>query len=127
MMMSLFLAACHGNDVPDAPDTFVDVYVGANAIQCEYSGDHAEQSAKVLTNAGVTVKSSQCASMTEVMFPAVCGGGSDAINIHTIATSDLEKARAAGFAPVSELSAGKSKGYAVRDCSGRGVRNDPSI
>lgn len=127
-MLSLTLVACHGTEVAgNAPESYVDVYVSAKAIQCEYSGDSAEKTAKVLIDADVAVKTSQCASMTDVMFPAVCGGGSGEINIHTIATGDLPKAKAAGFAPVSELRAGKTKGYVVGDCSGRGVRTDSSI
>ena len=126
----LTLAGCQ--QVMETPEATKDdpvlVYVSAKAIQCEYGGHTTDDTAKVLEDAGITVSASQCAVLTEVMYPAVCGGGSGSINVHTIGSSNLEKAVDLGYAPVSSLKTAQSKGYAKQDCSGRGgERKDSSL
>ena len=53
----------------------VTIYINRGVIQCEPSGITPEESAKVLTNAGVDVISSSCGFMTGRAVLAVCGGG----------------------------------------------------
>ena len=119
----LLLAACQSVEVAESREL---VYISAQAVQCEFSGHPAQVTAQALEDAGVAVAESQCAFLTDVMYPAVCGGGSGGINVHAIASSDLEKALALGYKPVSELKVEKRAGYEVQDCKGRGRRMDSS-
>ena len=78
------------------------VFKSRGAVQCEGRGTAPEAMRAELERAGVRVQASACGSDGR-MRPAVCGAGTDEINLFDIAAADLPRAQALGFAPLSQL------------------------
>ena len=84
--------------------TFV-VYKSTGARQCEPdSGTSLAASQALLTNAKITLYKSSCGVITGVAYPAVCGGGTPNVNMHTIATTDVRTAMSLGYRQISTSS-----------------------
>lgn len=78
--------------------TDIAVFINKGEKQCvEGSGLSLEQSAAALVAVGVEVEQSLCGYKSGVVFPAVCGAGTAAVNIHHIQLEDLAAAKTAGF------------------------------
>ena len=90
----LSLAACASTQ----PDT--QVFINSGAKQCLGLGKSLDQTAKILTDAGIDNAAASCGQQQGVLFPAVCGGGTPDVNIHTISQADVTAAKALGFKEV---------------------------
>jgi len=112
----LFIGGC-GDDSSSqtAKDTAL-VYINSGAIQCEYDGMTTEETADVLTNSGIDVLESACATMTGLAVMAVCGAGTTNINVHSIPSANVADAEEIGFANVSTLKNEFDSGYLVSEC-----------
>ena len=64
--------------------------------QCEGAGISVQEMQKELS--GIRVYGAEKSALQDVMFPAVCGGGTGSINVYTIAKADVKQAQARGFA-----------------------------
>ncbi|MEZ8127701.1 hypothetical protein [Enterovibrio norvegicus] len=99
------------------PAETVTVYKSKNAVQCETSGMSVHDSANTLSSYGVTVKSSQCGVLTEVMFASVCGAKTGDIVIHDIGAREEALAGELGYISIDSLKTGEvASGFAVVDC-----------
>ncbi len=78
------------------------VFKSRGSVQCGDRGTAPELMRGELERAGVRVRSASCGSDGR-MYPAVCGGATGEINLFEIDAADAERARALGFAPISEL------------------------
>ena len=98
LILSATLAACAA--VSDGQTT--QVYKLDGARQCEGAGISVQEMQKELS--GIRVYGAEKSALQDVMFPAVCGGGTGSINVYTIAKADVKQAQARGFAllPPSE-------------------------
>lgn len=81
-------------------DTKVFKYDGSR--QCENAGIPLDEMAQELISGGVDVICAQKAS-NGMMYPAVCGAGTGAINVYLIHPENLADAEALGFNSVNEL------------------------
>ena len=101
-----WLAACtvptQSETVAAPASTPLQVFKPRGSLQCEGRGTAPELMRAELERAGVRVLSAQCGSDGR-MVPAVCGGATGEINLFEIDAEDAERARALGFAPLSEL------------------------
>lgn len=101
-----WLAACTTPMPPataTAPaSTPLQVFKSRGSVQCGDRGTAPELMRAELERAGVRVLSAACGSDGR-MYPAVCGGATGEINLFGIDAGDGERARALGFAPLSEL------------------------
>lgn len=86
----------------DGSHTWIDVYRSTGSRQCEAGGDSIEALRARLEAAGVTVHAADCGSDGR-MYSSVCGGADGRIGIYTIPSGQIELARSAGFAPLSDL------------------------
>ena len=93
------------------------VYESRQAIQCTTRGLTTQQSAQKLVNGGIDVLESNCGVSTNLVFAAVCGGGTGDIIIHKIRSSNLADAEQRGFSSVATLQNPTTGiGYAKVDC-----------
>jgi len=101
-----WLAACAAPTPPAteaaSASTPLQVFKPRGSVQCGDRGTTPELMRAELERAGVRVLSAACGSDGR-MYPAVCGGATGEINLFEIDAGDAERARALGFAPVSEL------------------------
>lgn len=113
LVLVLLVSACDDIVTDNDSGEFVDVYISAEKLQCDTtSGYSISETEALLTDVGIEVDDSFCGAITGLAFPAVCGGGTADINIHTIASDDLADAENAGFADVASLET-DSTGYVV--------------
>lgn len=85
--------------------SLVEVYKATGALQCEpASGTSLTASAAALSKADIATSASNCGYITGIAFPAVCGGGTASVNIHSIASTDLQAAEGLGYKLVSKSS-----------------------
>lgn len=98
-----------------------DVYIDSGARQCQYTGHPLVHTEQKLVGLGIDVLASHCGQLTGVMFPAVCGGRTEKINIHTIDAANLAQAESAGYKALTRLAQGSDPGYQVVKCDKRGV------
>ena len=96
------LAGCATPPPAASPGEAVTVARTRGAVQCGDRGTAPEAMRAELQRAGVRVQASACGSDGR-MRPAVCGAGTDEINLFDIAAADLPRAQALGFAPLSRL------------------------
>ena len=103
---ALGLAACAvpppAADAGASVSTPLKVFKPRGSVQCGDRGTAPETMRGELERAGVRVASASCGSDGR-MYPAVCGGGTGEINLFEIDAADAERARALGFAPLTEL------------------------
>lgn len=106
LLSAAWLAACTAptpSATTAAPaSTPLQVFKSRGSVQCGDRGTAPELMRAELERAGVRVLSARCGSDGR-MYPAVCGGATGEINLFEIDTGDAERARALGFAPLSEL------------------------
>jgi len=119
----VMMAGCAGTDegkptVQRQSGKNIDVYISADAKQCESPGLAPATTAQTLAENNVTVVESRCGRLL-AQFIAMCGADNGAINIHSIDEAQLIEAQAAGFAPVSSLANQDGAGYQIVDCSDR--------
>ena len=96
LILSATLAACAA--VSDGQT--IQVYKLDGARQCEGAGISVQEMQKELS--GIRVYGAEKSALQDVMFPAVCGGGTGSINVYTIAKADVKQAQARGFALLSK-------------------------
>lgn len=96
--LCLLISACGA----DPADPVVKVFKFDQSKQCEESGITPEDMRKELMTVGVDVLCAQ-KNHDGRMRPAVCGGGTGAINVFLIHSSNLADATALGYASVAEL------------------------
>jgi len=109
---SLLLSACVTTAIQDSSL----VYISTGAVQCESEGKTGVETASMLTEEGIAVTTTLCGSLTDTAVATMCGGPTTSINVHSIATADLEKAQALGFESVTVLKAIDSLGYDASLC-----------
>lgn len=109
---ALILTAC-ANTASQQPTL---VYINSGAIQCESDGKTGAETAQLLTDENITVNSTQCGHLSNIAVVAMCGGIGTNINVHNIASADLEKAKALGFENVTTLKQTDHLGYEVGEC-----------
>ena len=95
-ILSIALAAC----VAVSDGQTIRVYKPDGARQCEGAGISVQEMQKEL--AGILVYGAEKSALQDVMFPAVCGGGTGSVNVYTIAEADVKQAQARGFALLSQ-------------------------
>ena len=93
----------------------VKIYKSDGSKQCEDPGISLADMQLELTDNNIAVLSANCAFMTGVSVPAVCGGVTLRINVYEINVAELEEAQKLGFASVNELS-DSNRGYRITDC-----------
>ena len=92
LTLSLFLAAC-----ASAQNTqTIQIYKLDGARQCE--GEGISVAAVPLKKEGIRVHAAEKSHLPDVMFPAVCGGGTGSINVYTIDAQQRRQAEQRGFA-----------------------------
>ena len=95
------LSACAAHAPASSPaGDVVKVFKSRGAVQCEGRGTAPEAMRAELERAGVRVQASACGSDGR-MRPAVCGAGTDEINVFEIAASDLARAQGLGLTPLA--------------------------
>ena len=102
---AMLAAACGAPASGGAPATAtpaVKVYRSRGALQCGTRGTAPEAMRQQLEQAGVRVLGQACGSDGR-MRPAMCGAGTDEINLFDIAERDLARAVDLGFAPLARL------------------------
>lgn len=99
----------------------ITVYIDSGAKQCLYSGHPLAKTEQRLQQAGISVVDSACGVLTGVSFPAVCGGRTEKINLHTINLDNLVQAEQLGFKPIASLQQGELPGFKKVACDQRGV------
>lgn len=80
----------------------LEVYRTLGSKQCEGGGKTSVQLRAELEAARVVVKEMHCGRDGR-MHPAMCGAGDGKIAIFLIDARDLERARSAGYAPLTDL------------------------
>lgn len=86
----------------DRPCGKAKVFKYDGSTQCNNDGIPVKVMAQELVGGGVDVICGQKAS-DGMMYPAVCGGGTGAINVYLIHPENLSDAEALGFSSVNEL------------------------
>lgn len=95
IVIALVASVSHG------ADQTIRVAKSNGAKQCEFGSAITPDAMRAdLTGAGIAVSGTACGG-DGMAYPAVCGAGSGGLNIFEIALADLEKAKALGFAPLS--------------------------
>lgn len=91
-ILSIALAAC----VAVSDGQTIRVYKPDGARQCE--GEGISVAAMQAELAGIGVHAAEKSHLPDVMFPAVCGGGTGSINVYTIDAQQRGQAEQRGFA-----------------------------
>ena len=115
-IFALALTGC-GEDITLDYSQYITVFEGRGTVQCQSAGGITpQQSGLKLIRQGLDVRRSGCGVMTNVAFPAVCGGATGEILLHDIPAVSLDVADRLQFKSVDTL----NNGYAWVDCeSGR--------
>ncbi|MDO5692616.1 MAG: hypothetical protein Q4G70_09075 [Pseudomonadota bacterium] len=100
---------------PAPSEALVQVFKSRGARQCEERGTAPEAMRAELERAGVRVHAVACGSDGRLR-PAVCGAGTDEINLFDIAAPDLPRVQALGFVPLSSLRADPASPPTERPC-----------
>ena len=95
-------AAPAAEPAPAAGGAVVQVFKSRGALQCAGRGTPPDVMADALRRAGIAVLASGCGSVGRLR-PAVCGAGTDELNLFDISAADLARAQALGFAPLAQL------------------------
>ncbi|WP_413699413.1 hypothetical protein ACLKMH_18380 [Psychromonas sp. KJ10-10] len=113
LLLTFSLISCVGDSSSEI-DT-VDVYISKGDTQCNDDGLTIEETISFLTTSGIEVSESQCGVISDLSYPAVCGGGTNNIYIHTIEIDDLGDAENLGFTDTSLLITEESS-YSIVEC-----------
>ncbi|VUD46233.1 hypothetical protein TDB9533_00782 [Thalassocella blandensis] len=122
-ILTVLLAGCGGESTNESPEEFAKkgvvenewVFISDSSVQCGYEGESPEETQKLLLEAGIDVLESTCGHRTEAV-PAVCGGVTTQINLHSIRTENVIDANNLGFTSVSDLENSIDDGYLIVDC-----------
>jgi hypothetical protein len=83
----------------------IEVYISTGELQCQENGLSISVTKSYLLDANVEVKNESCGSLTQVVYPAVCGGGTGKLHVFTIDKADSQVAENIGFTiPDSSIS-----------------------
>lgn len=92
------------------------VYISKGELQCEDdTGDPIKATKARLEASGIRVYSSDCAKITGLMHPSLCGSTTLDINIHEINVDNYPQAEKLGFTWVESLEE-KDLGYETYGC-----------
>ena len=118
-VITIMLYACSGSQSSaDRPTENLMVFTAAGKLQCEpESGISTAESGQILESEGILVLDSFCGIQTDLAFPAVCGGGTPDIILHSISSSDENIAVSLGYLAVSNLETSNDQGYQLSDCT----------
>lgn len=99
------------------PPTKTHIYKPDGNKQCEPATASLADSARQLTNAGIEVHSSHCATQTGMAVITVCGAQTLGIHLHEINSADLQEALTLGYEDASKLSdQSNGTGYEITAC-----------
>jgi len=99
------------------PLTTTHIYKPDGNKQCEPATSSLADSARQLTNAGIEVHSSHCATQTGMAVITVCGAPTLGIYLHEIKTSDVPQAKRLGYEEANNLiNKDRGTGYETIDC-----------
>ena len=85
--------------------------------QCEPATATLANSTNQLTNAGIKVLTSTCATQTGMAVITVCGAPTLGIHLHEINASDVQQAKALGYEEANNLiNKEHGTGYETIDC-----------
>lgn len=85
--------------------------------QCEPATATLANSTNQLTNAGIKVLTSTCATQTGMAVITVCGAPTLGIHLHEIKTSDVPQAKRLGYEEAHNLvNKERGTGYETIDC-----------
>ncbi|MEN9416452.1 MAG: hypothetical protein RI988_72 [Pseudomonadota bacterium] len=100
LALAAFSVSAWSGAPPPAPQA-VSVYLSLGSRQCQDGGRTLAQVRQLLADAGVRVLSSGCGT-DGMAYPAVCGAPDGRIVILEVPAEQVEAARKAGFALLSE-------------------------
>ena len=93
------------------------IYKPDGTKQCESATTSLANSTNQLTNAGIKVLTSTCATQTGMAVMTVCGAPTLGIHLHEIQASDTQKAKTLGYEEASNLvNKERGTGYETIDC-----------
>jgi hypothetical protein len=75
----------------------IEVYISTGELQCQENGLSISVTKSYLLDANVEVKNESCGSLTQVVYPTVCGGGTGKLHVFTIDKADTLVAENIGF------------------------------
>lgn len=107
----LTLAGCNMSSLMQF-ENYVEVYTPNHRLQCQSNGLGIEETQERLTQVGVKIHDSKCASMKGMVYLQGCGMPGGYINVHRIYVGDLARAEQQGFLSVERL----QEGYQVEEC-----------
>ncbi|WP_185268762.1 hypothetical protein [Halopseudomonas xiamenensis] len=93
------------------------IYKPDGTKQCQPPTTTLTDSTTTLTNAGINVLTSTCATQTGMAVITVCGAPTLGIHLHEIKTSDVPKAKRLGYEQANKLiNKAHGTGYETIDC-----------
>ena len=93
------------------------VYTSKGALQCEEDSGASVKATKArLVSNGIEVYSSECAIITGMMHPSLCGTTTLDINVHSIDENDIELAEKLDFKTIESLEDENDLGYEIYPC-----------
>ena len=99
------------------PPTKTHIYKPDGNKQCEPATSSLADSTRQLTNAGIEVHSSHCATQTGMAVITVCGAPTLGIHLHEIKAIDVPKAKRLGYEETNNLvNKDRGTGYQTIDC-----------
>jgi hypothetical protein len=115
---TLLLISCNVNSANDksksTQNDLVDVYIKKGNTQCNDDGMSLNEASSYLSNADIKISKSTCGVITGIVFPSMCGAGTDNIYYFSIDKTALPQAEKLGFIPLSTLDSGL--GYKAAAC-----------
>lgn len=120
----LTLAACASdadsvieNNISKIYKTDINVYISNGKKQCLSKALPMSVTKGYLDTAKINVSAQSCGVLTGIMYASVCGGPTGQVHVFTIDETDLNKAKALGFAELSET----PNGIAPVECKSFGT------
>ena len=93
------------------------VYTAKGELQCEEDSGASTKATKArLVSNGVEVYSSECAIITGMMHPSLCGSTTLDINVHAIDENDIGLAEKLDFKTIESLEDQDDLGYQAYPC-----------
>ena len=110
----IFLVSCSDSLLSDEAANNEVIYISTGETQCNDDGLSLQEISTYLTDADIKFTESQCAQLTGIVYPDVCGADTANITIFTIEASGLSQAENVGFASLSSLDS--DIGYEILAC-----------
>ena len=93
------------------------IYKPDGTKQCEPATTTLTESSNQLTNAGIKVLTSNCATQTGMAVMTVCGAPTLGIHLHEINVRDTQKAKDLGYEDANNLiNHERGTGYEITNC-----------